>query len=368
QRALDRARTFLALVTLLTVMVAAIAIALAARRFAQRHRSGMAVMRCMGASQQQLRLSLWFEFLALGVMASAVGVVAGYIAHLGLVQAAGALIDANLPMPSGLPLLHGLVAGLLLLLGFAVPPLSGLHRVPPARVLRRELAVQHPGKRMYATGLLVFFLLVWWVSGNLRLSAVVFAGFLAALLVFALAGYGVVRLVGVARRWVKGAPELRFALAGISRRQGLTVTQLCSLSLGLMVLLLLAMVRTDLLDGWRKTLPPDAPNTFIINIQPDQTEGVMAQLRQAGLASVRLLPMVRGRLVAINDQQVRVEDYDGERARRMVDREFNLSYMRDMPDSNRIVEGRWLNVSAHEISLEEGLAETLGIAVGDRLS
>src|SRR5690606_30960857 len=166
QRALDRARTFLALVTLLTVMVAAIAIALAARRFAQRHRSGMAVMRCMGASQQQLRLSLWFEFLALGVMASAVGVVAGYIAHLGLVQAAGALIDANLPMPSGLPLLHGLVAGLLLLLGFAVPPLSGLHRVPPARVLRRELAVQHPGKRMYATGLLVFFLLVWWVSGD----------------------------------------------------------------------------------------------------------------------------------------------------------------------------------------------------------
>lgn len=368
QRALERARTFLALVTLLTVMVAAIAIALAARRFGQRHRAGMAVMRCLGAAQRQLRSILWVEFLALGLLASAAGALLGYAAHLGLVQAAGALIATDLPLPSSMPVVHGMVAGLLMLLGFAIPPLSGLHRVPPARVLRLEADGPRRGMAAYAVGLPAFFLLVWWISGDARLSLVVSAGFLAALLVFALAGYGMVRLVGAARHGVRGAPALRFALAGMARRRGLTVTQLCSLSLGLMVLLLLAMVRTDLLDGWRRTLPPDAPNTFLINIQPDQREGVAAQLRQAGVASAELLPMIRGRLVAINQKPVRVEDYTDERARRMVDREFNLSYMTDMPESNRIVAGRWLDLSAHEISLEKGLADTLDIALGDRLS
>lgn len=368
QRALDRARSFLALVTMLTVLVAAIAVALATRRYGERHRDGVAIMRCLGAGQAQIRAMLWVEFLALGLLASAVGVLLGYGVHLGLAQAAGALFDAALPQPSGWPALHGMVTGLLLLLGFAVPPLSALRRVAPARVLRRQDGSLAFGRLPALAGLVVFFLLVWWISGDLRLSGVMGAGFLAAFLVFALAAYGLVRLLGGARRWVSGHPALRFALAGIARRRALTITQLCALSLGLMVLLLLGLTRTDLLQGWRNTLPPDAPNMFLINIQPDQRDGVMARLQQAEVQNPRLSPMVRGRLVRINDRVVSVDDYQAERARRLVDREFNLSYLDTLPGSNRILQGRWLDLARHEVSLEDGLAKELDIKLGDTLS
>lgn len=369
QRALVRAHQFLILVALLTVMIAAVAVALAARRFSQRHQDGIAIMRCLGASKSQLTTMLWLQFLLLALIASSIGAVAGYAVHEVLVAMAAAWIDTSLPAASLLPALQGLVTGLLLLLGFALPPLAALRQVPPARVLRRDASITLTRRwPAYSLGLAAFFLLIVWISGDMRLSLVVSAGFLAAFFIFAALAYALVRALGFMRYRVNGHPALRFALAGMARRRGLTVTQLCSLSMGLMILLLLAITRTDLLQGWQNTLPPGAPNTFLINIQPDQRIAVADSLKQAGIHDPHLSPMVRGRLLAINKQPVDSGSYTDDRAKRLVDREFNLSYTDVLPDSNKMVQGRWLNPDKPEVSLESGLAKTLGIRVNDSLT
>jgi len=368
QRTLNRARSFLALVTTLTVLVAAIAVALATRRYGARHRDGIAIMRCLGAGRAQIRALLWVEFLALGLLASALGALIGYVVHLGLAQSAATLFDAALPAPSAWPALHGMVTGLLLLLGFAVPPLSRLARIAPVRVLRRSEEGLAFGWSAAVMGMAVFFLLIWWIAADVRLSAVIGLGFAGAFLLFALTAWLLIRLLGGLRHRLAGHPALRFALAGMVRRKHMTVTQLCALSLGLMVLLLLALTRSDLLQGWRNTLAPDAPNLFLINIQPDQRDGVHTHLQQAGVASPVLAPMVRGRLTHINEQAIHPDDYADERSRRLVDREFNLSYRDTLPDSNQIVRGRWLDLDHPEVSLEEGIAKDLGISLGDTLT
>ena len=369
QRTMNRANQFLGLVALLTVLIAAVAVALAARRYALRHQDGVAVMRCLGIGRAQLTSMLWVEFVLLGLGVSAVGILIGYVLHHGLVSVVAAWIDNALPPPSATPVWHGLATGLMLLLGFALPPLSALRRVAPARVLRRDAG--GAARRVwpaYAVGLAAFFLLMVWVSGDSRLSVVVSGGFLAAFGIFAGAAWVLLAVLGRMRRHLGGHPALRFALAGMSRRRGLTITQLCSLAIGLMILLLLAITRTDLVQGWQRTVPPDAPNTFLINIQPDQRGAVRAALAQAGVGDLVMYPMVRGRLTHLNGKPVSARDYDGERAQRMVEREFNLSFADSLPASNEIVHGRWLDATKPEVSLEAELADTLNVKTGDQLT
>ena len=369
RRTLDRAQRFLSLVALLAVMIAAVAVALAAGRFMQRHRDGIAVMRCLGAQQAQITRLLLVEFGAVGLVSCAAGCALGYGAHQVLVWLLSGLINTALPAPSFVPALQGALTGMLLLLGFAMPALARLRRVPPARVLRRDLDAA-PARDLagYALGALGLALMIWWFAGDAKLAVVVAGGFLAAFLVFALAAWLCVLALGRARNALHGAPALRFALAGVVRRRLATITQVCALSVGLMALLLLTMTRTDLIAGWQRTLPPDAPNRFLINVQDDQREAVARQLAGAGLAQVQLMPMVRGRLIAVNGRPVGPDDYDDPRAKRLVDREFNLSYGGDLPGSNRIVQGRWLAPDGQgEVSLETGLAERLRLRLGDRL-
>jgi len=368
QQALERARSFLALVTTLTVLVAAIAIALAARRYSERHRDGVAVMRCLGAGQTRLRTLFLVEFFSLGLIASALGVLTGYAVHLALAQAAAHLLDAALPAPSGWPVLHGMITGLLLLPGFALPPLHALVKVAPVRVLRRPLQGLAYGRVATSVGLGMLFVLVWWISGAWRLSLVIGSAFLGAGLLFTLAAWLLITLLQRLRRWAHGYPGLRFALAGMVRRKHLTITQLCALSLGLMVVLLLALTRTDLLQGWRNTLPPDAPNVFLINIQPDQRDTVLTQLHQAGVNTPELSPMVRGRLIAINQQAVNPDSVADARVRRLLDREFNLSWRDTLPAANQLLQGRWLDPTRHEVSLETGIAKDLHLNLGDTLT
>ncbi|OZI39484.1 ABC transporter permease [Bordetella genomosp. 1] len=368
RRTLDRAQRFLSLVALLAVLISAVAVALAAGRFMQRHRNGIAVMRCLGASQAQVSIMLCAEFTLIGLAAALGGCVLGFGVHQLLVMALSGLIDTSLPLPSVIPALQGLVTGLLMLLGFALPSLAQLRHVPPARVLRRDAgAGRARGLGGYAVGAVGLSLLIWWFAGDLKLGVAVAGGFLGAFLVFALVAWLAVLLLARLRGAVAGLPALRFALAGVVRRRAATITQVCALAIGLMALLLLTMTRTDLIDGWQRTLPADAPNRFLINIQPDQRADVLARLQAEGLGNVRLWPMVRGRLLTVNDRAVGPDDYEDPRAKRLVDREFNLSFADTPPEGNRLVTGRWLDPAAHEVSIESGLAESLGLKVGDRL-
>lgn len=373
--ALDRAQKFLALSALLTVVLSAVAVALAARRYMQRHLDPCAVMRCLGATQGFLLRIYLGQFALLGLLASLLGCAVGYLAHFALYAWLAQLLATPLPQPTALPALQGVTIGLLLLFGFAVPPLLQLKRVSTLRVLRRELGTPQTGLLgAYAFGLLALAGLMLWVAGEVMLGVYVVAGFCAALLVFALAARLAIRLAAGFRGGVSASAGShgigwRYGLASLERRAGASVVQIVALALGFMALLLLTVTRGDLLDAWRRAVPPEAPNRFVINIQPEQVDGVRRVFAAAGL-SPELSPMVRGRLTRVNGAEIGVANYEDERARRLIEREFNLSWRDDLPAGNTLTAGRWFSTNEQGrgvASVEDGLAKTLGLKVGDRL-
>jgi putative ABC transport system permease protein len=364
---LERARQFLSLVSLLTAMLAALAIAMAARRFMQRHLDAVAMLRCLGLRQNEVTLIYLIEFILIGTIGSLIGAAIGFAAHFLLLEWLGALMTTQLPPPGWMPLLQGVATGLLLLLGFAIPPVLQLRNVPHNRVIRRE---QDPPKAFTISGYLLalasFMGLLLWQARDLRLGLLTFGGFIALLAVSFMAGWLLLRLVRSVRV-PPGWPAWRFAQTSLKRRPAATILQIVALSLGLMALLLLTVVRQDLVAAWRQSSPPDAPNHFIINIQPDQREAVAQELTKNGIADVGLDPMIRGRLLQVDGRNISSATYTEERAQRLVEREFNLSTLTDLPAHNTITEGRWFDNAQPEASVEQGLAKTLGLKLGGLL-
>ena len=371
QNTLARARQFLALVSLLSALIAAVAIGLGARRFAERHLDGFAILKAMGLTQRLLARTLMLEMLWLALAGGALGVILGWVAHHALTGVARVMLETSLPAASAWPALQALLVAVVLVLGFAAVPVLRLAGVTPLRVLRRDLGA--PGLSVWVVlivALGAFGLLLFWLVGEARLSLLALGGFVVAGLAFVLlAMCGVWLAARLRPKRTRGgwALVLRLALTGWSRRLSMTAVQIVALTIGLMALLLLTVVRNDLLAAWQQAAPPDAPNRFVINIQPDQQADVRRMLAEAGLGEVPLYPMVRGRLVAINDRPVRPQDYPDDRAQRLVDREFNLSYTDRMPGHNRLAAGRWIRPQAAEVSAEVGIMNTLGLKLGDHL-
>lgn len=369
QRTLERAQRFLALVALLAAMIAAVAVAAGARRFSLRHLDSCAMMRCLGLAQTDIFRLFALEFLIVGLAACVAGMLLGYAFHFGLLAMLGSLIRTSLPLPSLLPAAQGFASGLVLLLGFALPPLAQLRRVPPLRVLRKDIGL--PTGRValgYLAGIAGFFALLLWSADDLKIGTLTAGGFAIGLLLFALVAWLALQLLKPLRALTgRLGISWRFAIAAVQRRPGATVVQLVSLAVGLMALLLLTVTRTDLVSAWRGSAPPDAPNRFVVNIQPDQVEAMGQRLRAAGIDAA-ISPMVRGRLVEVNGRAVGPESYGSDRAQRLVDREFNLSYAADAPSHNQITAGRWFADGSDELSIEEGIARTLGLKLGDRLT
>ncbi|WP_035382770.1 FtsX-like permease family protein [Ferriphaselus sp. R-1] len=395
--ALERAEHFLGLAALTAVVLAGVALALAARRFITRHLDACAVMRCLGASQSQVLGIFLLQFLWLGLAAVLLGDGLGYAAQVALVQAISAMREAALPAPGALPLMQAAASGMALLLGFTFLPLWQLKQVPPLRVIRRELGA--PGGSaalLYLSGGAVLGALFLWQAGSVKLGLAVLGGLAAGLLGFGVLAWALLR--GLARLPLAG----HHAYANLARHGRSNAVQIVALSLGGMALLSLTLVRDDLLQSWQGRLPPDAPNRFLVNVQPDQVAGVGELLVSHGLPAPTLLPMVRGRLLAINQRPVRSEDYPEPRARALVEREFNLSWADKLPEGNALVSGAWWalphseeTLSSHrrspvssssealdsglrrndetqrdggQLSVEEGIAKTLDIHLGDTLT
>lgn len=371
QNTLTRARQFLALVSLLSALIAAVAIGLGARRFAERHLDGFAILKAMGLSQRLLARALGLEMLWLALAGGVLGVTLGWAAHHALIGLARVVLETSLPAASAWPALQALLVAVVLVLGFAAVPVLRLSGITPLRVLRRDLGA--PGLSVWLVlgmSLGAFAVLLLWLVGDTRLALLALGGFVLAAVVFVLLAMGGVWLASRLRpRTARPGWGLilRLALTGWSRRLSMTAVQIVALTVGLMALLLLTVIRNDLLAAWQQAAPPDAPNRFVINIQPDQQRTVHQILDEAGLGPVTLYPMVRGRLVAINDRSVRPEDYSEDRARRLVDREFNLSYASQLPAHNQQARGRWIDPNAAEVSAETGIMDTLGLSLGDRL-
>ena len=365
---LDRAGKFLNLVALLAALLSAVAVALAARGFAARHLDASAMLRVLGLPQRRIAGAYVTEFALVGLCASVAGVLIGWAVHHVFVALLAGLVDSALPAPSLWPVLLGLGIGLTLLVAFGLPPVLQLAQVPPLRVLRRDVGALKPASlAVLALGVAGFAALLLAVSADLVLGLIAVGGFAVAVLLFALLSWAAVRLL---RRLVheQRAPRwLVLATRQLSARPAYAVVQVSSLAVGLLALVLLVLLRTDLIASWRAATPADAPNRFVINVMPDQGEAFRATLRAAGVSRMDWYPMFRGRLVAINGRDVNPVDYAEERARHLVDREFNLSHAAEQPAHNRIAAGRWVANEAGAISVEQGLADTLRLKLGDTL-
>jgi putative ABC transport system permease protein len=375
---IERAQRFLGLTALLAAVLAGVAIALATRRFVERHLDACAVMRCLGATQARLLALYGGEFMLLGLAACAAGCSAGFIAQGALASALADLLRAELPAPGMLPALQGFLVGLVLLLGFALPPLVQLKNVPALRVMRREAGgAKRNTLAAYVLGLSALAALLIWQAGDVKLGAYVVGGFAAAVLAFAAVSWLALR--ALASRFVAQAigarsAALRYGLANLRRHVRGNAIQVASLALALTALLLLGFTRNDLVDAWRRAAPPDAPNRFVIGIQPEQLASVKEFFAERKIALPDFYPMVRGRVSAINGKPVSEADFAEERAKRLIEREFNLSYADRPPAHNVISAGRWWTAQATttgtsgELSVEEGIAQTLGWKLGDELS
>ena len=366
RQALDRAEKFLSLVALLSALLSAVAVALAARSFAASHLDDCAMLRVLGQSQRTIAWSYAFEFILIGLFASALGVAIGYAVHYVFVALLAGLVDAALPAASLQPVFFGLGMGLTLLLAFGLPPVLQLAQVPPLRVIRRDMGGLKPTSlSVLGLGVAGFAALLVAASSDLKLGLIAVGGFAVAVVLFAALSWGAVVLL---RRVVNEATAPRWlvlATRQISARPVFAVVQISALAVGLLALILLVLLRTDLISSWRKATPPDAPNRFVINVMPDQSASFQQSLRDGGVKNFDWFPMIRGRLIAVNGKAVTPDDFTEDRARRLVDREFNISHTATRPQHNEVVAGRWTDGEQGAISVESGIAETLGLHLGD---
>ena len=369
RQTLDRAEKFLNLVALLSALLSAVAVALAARGFASRHLDDCAMLRVLGQSQRTIAWSYAFEFALVGLAASAIGVAAGWGVHFVFVLLLSGLVDAALPAPTLWPVGFGLGMGMTLLFAFGLPPVLQLAQVPPLRVIRRDVGGLKPASAaVLGLGVAGFAAFLLAASSDLKLGAIAVGGFAGAVLLFALLSWVAVKLL---RRAVNEATAPRWlvlATRQVSARPAYTVVQVSALAVGLLALVLLVLLRTDLIASWRKATPPDAPNRFVINVMPEQNEAFQQALRDGGVQRFDWFPMIRGRLVTVNGRAVGPDDYTDERAKRLVDREFNLSHSASAPLHNEVVAGRWTPEERGAVSVEAGIAETLALKLGDSLT
>jgi len=368
--AIDRASRFLNLASLASVLLAAVAVAMGARRYAARHIDTVALMKCMGASQGFVLAISIIELSLLAVFAVAIGAMLGYLAQSGLAWLLRDLIRTELPAASLAPLPIALVTVLAMLIGFALPPLLQLKSTPPARVLRKSVSA--PPLRYglsYLLALAALFAILWSLVRDAELVFSVLAGVLGVGLVLTVAGYGLVRLTGRLRGGVGVA--WRYGLANVSRRGGDSVVQIVAFGLGLMVLLLLAVVRGDLLADWRRSLPVDVPNNFLINIRPEERQSLQDFLQSRGLGQPQLFPMVRARIAAINAKPAESLKFPGDAGRGFLEREQNLTWSAGLMEDNQLIAGSWwkpADAGKPLVSISTEYQEALQLKLGDMIS
>ena len=368
RQTLDRAEKFLNLVALLAALLSAVAVALAARGFAASHLDDCAMLRVLGQSQRTIALSYTLEFAMIGLAASGVGVAIGFGVHYIFVALLAGLVDSALPAASLWPVAFGLGMGVTLLGAFGLPPVLQLAQVPPLRVIRRDVGNLRPASLgVLGLGVAGFAALLLAASSDLTLGLIAVGGFGVAVAVFALLSWLAVRVLRASVNEATAPRWLVLATRQISARPAYTVVQVSALAVGLLALVLLVLLRTDLVGSWRRATPPDASNRFVINVMPEQGDAFQKALRDGGVTKFDWYPMIRGRLVAINGKTVTPDDYTEDRAKRLLDREFNLSNSAARPAHNEVVAGRWTDGEAGAVSVEEGIAKTLNLKLGDAL-
>ena len=366
RKTLDRAERFLSLIALLTAMVSAVAIALSSRRYVLKQADSCAVLKCLGASSSTIFKKQLLTLLRLGLIAAVLGSTLGFLVQQLLLLALGNLVMGNLHSVSFWPVLWSAALSWFLLMGFALPPLLGLVKVSPVRLIRKEYAGL-PSAAIWVAllGLGACLALIGIAARDWKLALWTALSFGAAVALFSLISWLALLMLSRIRTQYF---VLRFVLVAQGRSVTYAIVQITALGIAIMALLLILLLRQDLLSAWQGNTPINAPNRFMINVQENQKQGIDQLLIDAGVGKPDFYPMVRGRLIDINQQTISPNAYQDENARRLVDREFNLSYTDELPSGNRILSGKWIEGDAPQISIETGIAKTLKLKLGDRLT
>ncbi len=365
--ALNRAERYLGLSSTLVILISGVAIAMATRRYTERHFNATALLRCLGCKQNEILWLYSSQFVVLGLFASAVGCLLGWFAQEALFYLLKDLLPQHVASPGLLAVFFGFIIGMAVLLGFALPPLLRLKQVSPLRVLRRELEpMPSSGWLIYGLSIGIMGLLIWKYTDDLKMTASILGIGLMTLLALGLLVYGLLNLAS--RLLPAMSLTWRFGLQGLLRNSRASVSQILAFSITLVAMVLSFTVRTDLIDNWQKQLPDNAPNHFALNIFPDQQAAFKQELQQQHINGSQFFPVVKGRLVEINNtpvQQIVSKDTQGDNA---THRELSLTWTQELPEENKLVAGNWWTTQqAGLVSVEQKLADSLKIKLGDHL-
>ncbi|HXC59802.1 MAG TPA: FtsX-like permease family protein [Steroidobacteraceae bacterium] len=368
-RATERAARFLSMASLAGVLLCAVAIAMTARRYVQRHLDLAALLKTLGATRGSVLLLCLTQLVCIALVATVSGSAAGFLAQMGLLAVLGDLITTELPPPGWMPLLLGLAAALLLLIGFALPSMLRLARVPAMRVLRRDIGPPPLGAILaFGPAALTVALLVAEVTGDVRTALGFVAGLTLTTLALTLVALALVAVVSRLRGRLGVA--WRYGAANLARRRAESVVQIVALGLGLSALLLLTILRGNLIDDWRAQLPRNAPNYFFVNIPPQDRDAFRGMIEADGGKLSRMLPMIRGRLVTINGAPADKRRFNNQRGEGFAGREQNLTWATEIGPDNRITEGHWFTAAEAGqplISVAKDMQTSMGLKLGDKL-
>ena len=367
--AIERAQRFLTLASLVTVILAAVATAMAARRYALRHLDTIALLKSVGATQSFVQNSTLSQLACVIAGTAVIGTSIGFFAQAALIGLAADVLKVSLPPTSAGAGLLGLLTAATITIGFALPHLLQLKNTAPIRVLRHDLPPpQLSSGATYGIAIGMLLLMIWAIVRDLTLVAYI-AGGLAVVALLSVAG-GWVLVRSVSRFRGAAGVAWRYGLANISRRGKESVVQIVAFALSLMVLLLLTVVRTDILEEWQATLPDDVPNYFLINIDPEQWPGIQSFFRDELNATPDYLPFIRGKIVRINGRSVDDYEFTDQRGSRFARQESNLTWGGELPESNTVTAGEWWGPDYSgelQVSLSSDVFTAMGLEIGDTL-
>ena len=366
--ALEKAERYLGLSSIVVILISGVAIAMATRRYSERHFNTTAILRCLGYQQNAvLQLFLW-QFLFIGLCASAIGCLLGWITQEFVLYTLRDLLPAKIAAPGMLAVLFGIIMGIVVLFGFALPPLLRLKQVSPLRILLRDLEpLPSSAWLVYGLALTLLSVLITQYTQDMHMTFSIIGTCALSLLIIA----GLVYLILGASRYLLSYVNLtwRFSLQGLAKNRQANIVQILAFSMTLLAIILSFTVRSDLINDWQKQLNDDAPNHFALNVFADQKDGLQLELKQQGIEVSQFYPVVRGRLVEINAtpvQQIVTKESQGERA---IHRDLSLTWAETMPKDNRIIAGQWqAQRKPGLVSIEQKLAKSLTVKVGDMLT
>lgn len=372
--ALDKAEIFLGLSAMVSVMLAIVAMLLASGPYLNRNLDTFAMLRCFGATSRMIQTILLWQTVWVALIGGLVGGLFGFALQQGLATLAGRLFVESLAPATVWPFVLGIFVSLLVMMALIWPHLRAIRAMPTVTILRRETEINLKQDWLnYLPMSALVIALMAWQAQTLKMAVAVSGGLVFTCLIVGGLAYIMVHLLFKLnlRSHRPVAASIQIGLTNLKRRMRLSIAQMIAFSLGMMVIVLLSIIKTDLMSAWRDSLPEDAPNRFVINLQPDQVQDFNQTFIKQSLPTPQVHTMVRARLVAINQKKVSAESYDNERAKRLVSREFNLSWAANMQADNKLLQGQWwksADAGKPYVSLEQELAQNLNIRLGDTLS